>query len=426
MMVLDLQEAADHSMHIYGVLLGGGSALLNVSGFRNFFYLELRELAAHPAATASTYPLADAGVLAAENDDERIAAMVVDALAADGQLKLGRSAASEQLAVRPVRRMPLLACYQHVVGAVAGTGRSAAALPTSLTDLPVALSCAVLSLLPVVERMRAAAVCRAWRRLLTREDAPWRTLDFPTSYSSELLLAAGRRAGSLLHTLRLEGDAAEACVLHRVLREASGLHELCLGQLACKVPRRKDDYENPNLWDMESWEADIGDVHEALRQLPAGAPLRVLRLPRLTCSWRDMELVAQALRPGGLHSFAPHAELHVCALAFSPSAHTGAEEQKGERLRALFNAAASAHSSLRSLHVDARLSSASFTALVDAFVAAPNLRTLSSYSGLRSSVTLAKSVARLRAARRDVCVDIHLWKEPAAEAAATAEASTTA
>ena len=33
MMVLDLQEAADHSMHIYGVLLGGGSALLKVSGF---------------------------------------------------------------------------------------------------------------------------------------------------------------------------------------------------------------------------------------------------------------------------------------------------------------------------------------------------------------------------------------------------------
>jgi hypothetical protein len=139
MMVLDLQEAADHSMHIYGVLLGGGSALLNVSGFRNFFYLELRELAAHPAATASTYPLADAGVLAAENDDERIAAMVVDALAADGQLKLGRSAASEQLAVRPVRRMPLLACYQHVVGAVAGTGRSAAALPTSAAALTVRL-----------------------------------------------------------------------------------------------------------------------------------------------------------------------------------------------------------------------------------------------------------------------------------------------
>lgn len=139
MMVLDLQEAADHSMHIYGVLLGGGSALLNVSGFRNFFYLELRQLAAHPAATASTYPLADAGVLAAENDDERIAAMVVDALAADGQLKLGRSAASEQLAVRPVRRMPLLACYQHVVGAVAGTGRSAAALPTSAAALTVRL-----------------------------------------------------------------------------------------------------------------------------------------------------------------------------------------------------------------------------------------------------------------------------------------------
>ena len=95
-------------------------------------------------------------------------------------------------------------------------------------------------------------------------------------------------------------------------------------------------------------------------------------------------------------------------------------------LAASFAAAAAAHGSLRSLHVDARLSSASLTALVDAFVAAPNLRTLSSYSGLRNSVALAESVARLRAARPDVCVSIHLWKEPAAEAPAAAVASTTA
>ena len=80
-----------------------------MSGFRNFFYLELRGVAAHPAATASTDARTDAGMLAAD-DDDRIAAMVVDALALDGQLKLDRSAVSEQLAVRPVRRMPLLAC----------------------------------------------------------------------------------------------------------------------------------------------------------------------------------------------------------------------------------------------------------------------------------------------------------------------------
>lgn len=139
MMVLDMHEAADHSMHIYGVRPGGGSALLRVSGFRNFFYLELREPAAHPAAAPADAPLAGAGVAAAEaaaaDDDDRVAAMVFDVLAADGQLKLGWSAAAEQLTVRAVRRMPLLACYQHVAGA-AGAGQPAA-LPTSAAALSV-------------------------------------------------------------------------------------------------------------------------------------------------------------------------------------------------------------------------------------------------------------------------------------------------
>ena len=152
-----------------------------MSGFRNFFYLELRGVAAHPAATASTDALTDAGMLAAD-DDDRIAAMVVDALALDGQLKLDRSAVSEQLAVRPVRRMPLLACYQHVASAVAGvagTGRPAAALPTSALPtpaLPTSAAALTVRLLRVefASPLKPKGLLEALGRAIQTADAPLR------------------------------------------------------------------------------------------------------------------------------------------------------------------------------------------------------------------------------------------------------------
>jgi hypothetical protein len=68
---------------------------------------------------------------------------------------------------------------------------AAAAAPTALTSLPAPLACAVLLRLPVCERARCAAVCRAWRRFIARERTLWAVLDF-----SILRAAAGR---ALLH-----------------------------------------------------------------------------------------------------------------------------------------------------------------------------------------------------------------------------------
>lgn len=59
--------------------------------------------------------------------------------------------------------------------------------PTLLTSLPVHLAAAVLSQLPVRERARLAAVCRAWRLLVTTQPSVWSTIDLRSKLNHTVL-----------------------------------------------------------------------------------------------------------------------------------------------------------------------------------------------------------------------------------------------
>ena len=293
--------------------------------------------------------------------------------------------------------------------------------PTALTSLPAALACAVLLRLPVCDRARCAAVCRAWRRLLSRERALWATLDFshvmqpPDSMSVEHLLGATRRAGPALRVLDLRGQEIERKTLRRVLRCAPALDELALGSLWCKAPRRPhSDGDDEELHTRDTWDLCFADVSEVLRMLPRGAALRRLRCESLRCSHCNAEKAAKLLRPGGLA---------LCAAWVQPQAAEASggggelcvdmlyadvveREEWGRSFCALLAAAAAPHVGLRALFVGGRVTDATMAALVDAAAAAPHLRELSSYCSLRGSPACAQQLDRLRQLRPDLQITI--------------------
>jgi hypothetical protein len=337
-----------------------------------------------------------------------------------------------------------------------------AAQPTALTSLPAPLACAVLLLLPVRERARCAAVCRAWRRFIARERTLWATLDFSKAhagllyapaplgftyypFTSEELLGAAARAARGLRVLDVRADGGvERAALHRVLRGAPALEALALGELYVKVMPRDSAY-NEELdppFDHDNWRPSLADVRDALRALPRGAPLRRVQLSALRCSRNDLAHVVDALRPGALlapaeasdessdeepaadndgndraQAPAGGAQLSVSMLhvKFDGCGARSGGETVEERpfMRALFAAAAAHPGGLHTLRVEARLSAASMAALVDAAVAAPQLRVLHSYTvSLAESPGFAEQMGRLRQLRPDLRIDVLCWKEP--------------
>ena len=157
MMTLDMREAADGAVDIYGVQQGGASVLLRVRNFRNFFYVQLSE------CTPDVTPEAPhAGVGNATSVDDDAAKAVAAALASDSELKLGARAALE-IEVHAVRRMPLLACYSRL--------SAGAALPTSDDGLRVRMLKITFS-----SRVKAKAVEEALNRAAKLGDSATRRL----------------------------------------------------------------------------------------------------------------------------------------------------------------------------------------------------------------------------------------------------------
>ena len=105
------------------------------------------------------------------------------------------------------------------------TRAAARSAEATFHSLPQPLALRIFALLPVDARLRAAAVCRAWRAVLA-ERSLWTRLDLADGSgvarpSRALLRAAASRAGGQLEFLRLHASLLERDVLLAVLAESA-------------------------------------------------------------------------------------------------------------------------------------------------------------------------------------------------------------
>ena len=175
---------------------------------------------------------------------------------------------------------------------VDGAAAPPAAALASVLLLPHALLLAIFALLPVDARLRAAAVCRAWRQALA-DRALWTTLDFSgitCALTDALLRAAAARARGELRSLTLCEDDD---LSHQALFEVARANADTLTEL------RGVEHDDTGEWQLAALlaaaprlrvlQADVA-THSArvLAMLSNQAPYDVLRLRRLTLrfGWR--------------------------------------------------------------------------------------------------------------------------------------------
>jgi hypothetical protein len=171
---------------------------------------------------------------------------------------------------------------------------AAAASPTTLCALPLALLQSILARLPVDARARACAVCPAWNAALA-ERSLWvrldlsATSDVAVALTDEVLEAAAARAGGQLEALELRDSGAVSYeALLAVVTASGALRELrwCLCTnweertyrgskqvvaLLRAAPQLRE-------FDVNLWCQSIQEASRLLRNEPPCAPLRVQSL----------------------------------------------------------------------------------------------------------------------------------------------------